>query len=753
MPVKFLLIAVILIIIFNSSRTQPSFKICNTIKSIKATPPTSSQTGNVLGKKYDSQYGINGTLIYSDFNADGETGTYQYIPSSNLFWRLNNTDGGPFNRCAIWDKDGLFDSLGFSVCVPILKDGDYYMGFAADNYAGLKIDGKKIIQYRSENYAPYYTVWRIFKIHLSTGKHYVEILGYNAGRTGGGDPAAIGFEIYNNTAEQIIKATSYSNLDIVFSTRNQVGQQAQVGNPQYTYTCPAGYSLDFCAADVPVCSKIVLDTISVTVTQLAPVCAPGIVNLTDPAITKTSKGDLVYSWWQDAEATKRLDNADKISASGTYYIKGETNNFCADIKPLQVTIYPQPVVKFNINNANQCIVANNYKLTNVSTITSGSFSSYCSFGDGTNIAAPDAAHNYATTGNYTLKLICTSNNGCIDSAKQTVQVTAKPYLGRDLDKSFCEGYGVNVNELYNLKGYQLVKWSMPNPQNTAMAGIDTVIVTDKNGCRDTATVSLVQLPSAASQFDTTLCYGDVFEGYNAAGTYTKLFKMAASNGCDSTRTIHLSFYPRALGKIDTTICYPNTFEGHNVSGTYIKHTVTKNGKCDSTITINLTVLHLPDAYVTLVKDTVVCPGENILLKAGNFDAYTWQDGSSLSTYNVTIPGTYNVSVTNYCGTTAGTTVVKPRLCDIYLPSAFTPNRDGKNDDFKALNAYGISSFMLRVYNRVGQKVFETRDVSKSWGGQINGLPQTAGTFVWYCEYIKAPGTPKVFLKGTVLLIR
>jgi gliding motility-associated-like protein len=87
--------------------------------------------------------------------------------------------------------------------------------------------------------------------------------------------------------------------------------------------------------------------------------------------------------------------------------------------------------------------------------------------------------------------------------------------------------------------------------------------------------------------------------------------------------------------------------------------------------------------------------------------------------------------------------------DIFVPNAFTPNRDGKNDSWNipALNA--VSNFEIRVFNRYGQLVFHTRNNNTGWNGKFNGTDQPIGTYV----YLINIDNGKRILKGPLMLIR
>jgi gliding motility-associated-like protein len=92
-------------------------------------------------------------------------------------------------------------------------------------------------------------------------------------------------------------------------------------------------------------------------------------------------------------------------------------------------------------------------------------------------------------------------------------------------------------------------------------------------------------------------------------------------------------------------------------------------------------------------------------------------------------------------------------CTIYLPNAFTPNGDGKNDVFQILNGLRATRLQFTVFNRWGQTVFNTSNWKQGWDGRINGTLQGAGTYVWMLRFTDTKSGKLVEQKGTVVLIR
>lgn len=92
-------------------------------------------------------------------------------------------------------------------------------------------------------------------------------------------------------------------------------------------------------------------------------------------------------------------------------------------------------------------------------------------------------------------------------------------------------------------------------------------------------------------------------------------------------------------------------------------------------------------------------------------------------------------------------------CDtLYFPNAFTPNNDGKNDVFRPGQNFLIQSYVLSVYNRWGQVVFQTADITKGWTGRQGGKEAPVGVYIWTCTYTIADRDKKS-TKGTLVLIR
>ena len=92
-------------------------------------------------------------------------------------------------------------------------------------------------------------------------------------------------------------------------------------------------------------------------------------------------------------------------------------------------------------------------------------------------------------------------------------------------------------------------------------------------------------------------------------------------------------------------------------------------------------------------------------------------------------------------------------CYVAVPTAFTPNKDGRNDYLYPLNAYRTSDLEFRIFNKFGQQLFATKDWTRKWDGSFNGTLQPPGVYVWFLQYTDTQTGKKIFSKGTTVLLR
>jgi gliding motility-associated-like protein len=89
---------------------------------------------------------------------------------------------------------------------------------------------------------------------------------------------------------------------------------------------------------------------------------------------------------------------------------------------------------------------------------------------------------------------------------------------------------------------------------------------------------------------------------------------------------------------------------------------------------------------------------------------------------------------------------------LFVPNGFTPNGDGLNDYLKMLSVGYAKINYFRVFNRWGEKVFETNEIGKGWDGRYKNQMADVGTYFWTLSVNNRFGKEEM-IKGDVTLIR
>lgn len=119
------------------------------------------------------------------------------------------------------------------------------------------------------------------------------------------------------------------------------------------------------------------------------------------------------------------------------------------------------------------------------------------------------------------------------------------------------------------------------------------------------------------------------------------------------------------------------------------------------------------------------------------------------------PGLYWLTVTDDKGCKGIDSIsvyAKQCMLGVYIPTAFTPNADGKNDVFRPMVFGVVKQYGFAVYNRWGKEVFQSKELGKGWDGKVAGILQPSSVFVWTCTFQLEGGELKTE-RGTVTLIQ
>jgi gliding motility-associated-like protein len=189
-----------------------------------------------------------------------------------------------------------------------------------------------------------------------------------------------------------------------------------------------------------------------------------------------------------------------------------------------------------------------------------------------------------------------------------------------------------------------------------------------------------------------------------------------------------------------------------------------NYGCTDTAYAPVNVSYLSPAFTVEALPDSIFVGQTSQLQASNFAySYLWQADTTLSAIDIydpiarpRIPTIYYVSVSNQnCTLNDSVTVfIKDPVCAnpvVFVPSAFSPDNDGYNDLLQ-VNGNNITEMTFVVYNRWGQKVFETNDQSMAWDGTFKGERLPPDVYGYYMQCLCEEGG-SLFLKGNITLLR
>jgi len=363
-----------------------------------------------------------------------------------------------------------------------------------------------------------------------------------------------------------------------------------------------------------------------------------------------------------------------------------------------------------------------------------------------NTATPVVSPTSTTT--YFVDL---NDDGCLNRDSVLINVVDHVSLNAMNDTTICQGDQIQLNIVSNglqyvwTPPYQLNDAAAQNPIATTNANTTYKVTAIIGGCSANAAINVttVPYPDAKAGNDTTICY------------QTSAQLHGTVNGTS------FSWSPQS------SLFNANTLEPATTTSQTTAYTLssfdTKGCPKPGVDTVVVTVL--PEINAFAGRDTSVVINQSLQLTASGGEFYSWSPSTGLSATNIANPVAvynkedesirYKVLVYNIAGCIDSAFVnvkVFKILPSVFVPTAFTPNGDGRNDILKPI-AVGMQRLdFFGVYNRWGQLIFSTSINGKGWDGSISGTPQSSGTYVWMVKAVDFTGA-RYFEKGTVTLIR
>ena len=457
------------------------------------------------------------------------------------------------------------------------------------------------------------------------------------------------------------------------------------------------------------------------------------------------------------------DNYAGHTKSGTYVDTYNGINGCDSIRTLQLTVKPVP--RTNIS-ASICI-GENY----AGHVASGTYVDRFTASNGcdsirtllltlntvkfttfsTEICEGENYAGHTTAGTYVD--IYRTSKGC-DSSR-TLYLKVRPARRSTITATICDGE--------NYAGH-------------TTAGNYKDVYTASNGCDSIRNLSLTVKPRSFTIVNKSICEG---ASYLAGGKLQKVMGIYADTllntlGCDSIITTNLSVNPIPNPKLgddrgvcagDKLILDPGNFVNYlwqdgstqnsfttSTVGRY-SVTVSNNFNCKAADTINILRIDLlPQNF--LGPDTSYCRGNLVHLNVKGYQNYLWSTGSKEASIDLVNAGTYRLNVIDFNGCKGADSIkINFHKCAVvWLPNAFTPNKDGMNEIFRPVFPSPVTDFKMQIWNRYGKQVFESTNYLMGWDGLYKSDLQPLGVYVYVITFRDIDGN-KTMKKGIVTLVR
>lgn len=356
-----------------------------------------------------------------------------------------------------------------------------------------------------------------------------------------------------------------------------------------------------------------------------------------------------------------------------------------------------------------------------------------------NTGANGASILITQPGQYWVDII--AEVGCISTDTILIQFQAPPTITITTDTLLCPDEMVDISATVpNMRSILWSNGSTDTTQTISFEGMYIATLTDSVFCEveDSIFVGFHPTPFVDLGNDTVICDGEpIF-----------LTPIVSSVG---------SFLWND-GSTDASLEVA-------IDGTYFVSILDANN-CPAADSVFVDVLS--SLQPNLPTDTTIC--EDILLVLNAYqptaETYLWTGESAFyeqnertdTTFLITYPGTYSVETTNQCGgLTQYIEITKEDCtCNPFIPNGFTPNQDGRNDEFQVYANCEMQAFRMEIYDRWGSLLFMTDNPLDSWDGISHGKEVSSGVYVYRIEYTSADknGNLSTSVKhGSITLIR
>lgn len=548
----------------------------------------------------------------------------------------------------------------------------------------------------------------------------------------------------------ILSGTS-SSTGVTYSWTGPGGFSSTLQNPQLTSAVPANggtYTLSVSKNGCTTTSSYQAQVFSKPVsnpTVNAPVCAGSTLQFN----TTTATG-FTYQWSGPNGFSSTLANPSiaqvPVSQAGTYTLQVSSTGCPDATAQIAVVVNPVPVAQASAP-ASLCS-GSTLNLQAAGTLAGSNFQWTGPGAFSSNLQNPSRANTITSwSGDYMLQV---ERNGCIGRDTVTVQISATPDATLQAVNPICSPGSLQLTHSNTMVG-SVYQWSGPNGFSSSNAAplINPIQLADSGWyylniragiCTDRDSVYVRTIPAPVVRFDalSPVCA----DAGIVTLTATETSGIAGSGSFSGTGVSGNEFNPATAGAGNHPISYLFTAQNGCGSNTVQSQMVYDLPVVNAGVDLNV----LTGGSVTLQATTSVTAGSVVWTPSATLS--TPNQLSTLATPDNSI--TYTISVTDIHGCKGSDAVQVRVLQGVHVPSAFSPNQDGRNDRWNIPGLEALPLCDVSVYNRYGELIFHSKGYNESWDGTYKGKPQPAGAYV-YLIYLN-DGFRKQPLKGTVVLI-